>query len=287
MQTPPPVDTSQFWTDRTTNRSIMAIGAHADDIELTVGGTLSKYHQRGYGVVYVMTTNNMSGSWATKQSDGTITSRTPPWHEIMPQRKKEAAAAAAYFGTEPIHLDYPQKHYKHDDGRKVIVGYGAERPDCVPEGAVTILTAQEDDAAIQRVADLITEHNPEAVITHGGPMNNVEHFATQLLVLRAYWKAVDKGYEGMLLNWHDLGVNEHGEAYKHFDTFIDISNHFDDKLECTALHACQKPDPPRLDWPQWGPACGCGHAEVFTIVGRNRKPKQYGDFTLEILQNEK
>lgn len=287
MSNTPPVDTSQFWTDRTTNRSIMAIGAHADDIELTIGGTLSKYHERGYGVVYVMTTNNMFGSWVTMHDDGTITSRTPAWDEMMPQRKKEAAAGAAYFGTEPIHLDYPQKQYRHTDGRSIFVSYGAERPDCVPENMPTILTAQEDAAAIQRVADLITEHNPEAVITHGGAMNNVEHFATQLLVVRAYWKAVDDGFEGMLLNWHDLGINEHAEAYRHFDTFIDISNYFEKKLECCALHACQKPDPSRLDWPQWGPACGCKHAEVLTIVGRTRKPKQYGDFTLEVLRNEK
>jgi len=283
----PPIDTSKFWTDRTTNRSLMAIGAHADDIELTIGGTLSKYVDRDYKVVYVMTTNNMSGDWVTLNDDGTISQRTPACDEMMPQRKREAAAGAKFFGTEPIHLNFPQKHYRHADGRKIVVGYEAKRPDCVPPGVPTILTAQEDDAAIQRVTDLIIEHNSEAVITHGGPMNNIEHFATQLLVTRAYWKAVDAGYEGMLLNWHDLGVNEFAEAYKKFDTHVDITDYWDKKIECCALHACQKPDPTRLDWPQWGATCGCGHAEVFTIVGRNRKPKQYADFTLEILSNER
>lgn len=269
------------------SKSLMAIGAHADDIELQAGGTLAKYHDCGYRVVYVMATNNMSGGWATLQPDGTITSRQPPWHEIMPQRKKEAAAGARFFGTEPIHLDYPQKHFTRDDGKQVKLTYGGERPDCVPVGLPTILTAQEDPAAVHRVADLILEHNPEAILTHGGPMANVEHFTTLVLVTKAYWKAVEKGYVGMLLSWHDLGVNLFAEAYKHFDSFIDITDFWDKKLECSGLHACQKPDPARLDWPQWGPACGCGQAEVYTIIGRNRTPDQYGAFVLEILANER
>ena len=33
---------------------IMAIGAHADDIECEVGGTCLKYRDAGYEVVYVM-----------------------------------------------------------------------------------------------------------------------------------------------------------------------------------------------------------------------------------------
>ena len=266
---------------------LLAIGAHADDIELQAGGTVAKYHDHGYEIVYVMTTNNMSGGWATLQPDGSITSRLPPWHEIMPQRKKEAADAARYFGTEPIHLDYPQKHYTNDAGERVPISYGGDRPDCVPENTPTILTAQENAAAIERVTNLILEHQAEAIITHGGPMSNVEHFCTLVLVTKAYWKAVEAGYKGMLLSWHDLGVNLFAEAYKHFDSFIDISNYWEQKLESSGLHACQKPDPARLDWPQWGPACGCKHAEVFTIIGRNRWPEQYGAFTLEILQNER
>nr|MBC8228344.1 PIG-L family deacetylase [bacterium] len=35
---------------------IMAIGAHADDVEIRAGGTLAKYHEMGYEVVYVLTT---------------------------------------------------------------------------------------------------------------------------------------------------------------------------------------------------------------------------------------
>lgn len=70
----------------------MAIGAHADDIELNVGGTLAKYREMGYDVVYVMSTNNMSGGWSKLRPDGIRETRLPPFDEIMPQRKLEAAA---------------------------------------------------------------------------------------------------------------------------------------------------------------------------------------------------
>jgi LmbE family N-acetylglucosaminyl deacetylase len=269
------------------NRSIMAFGAHADDIELQAGGTLSKYIARGYSAIYVMTTNNMSGDWASLQPDGTVTSRRPPWHEIMPMRKIEAAAGAKFFKTEPIHLDYPQKHYVDERGDRVVVGYGSPRPECVPPGVPTILTAQENTAAVARVTDLILEHKPEAILTHGGPMENVEHFTTLVLVTKAYRAAVEKGYTGLLLNWHDLGVELYGKAYQHFDTHIDITEFWDHKIKSCLLHATQKPAAYRLDWPKWGPLCGCGHAEVYVIVDEGKPSEPAGEFTREIMSNRR
>ena len=77
-----------------TSKSIMAIFAHADDVELACGGTLSKYRKLfNYSISYIMSTNNMSGSWCKLNADGKLESRKCPWHEIMPQRKKEAAIA--------------------------------------------------------------------------------------------------------------------------------------------------------------------------------------------------
>lgn len=263
---------------------ILAIGAHADDLELQMGGTLAKYHAAGYDIAYVMATNNMSGGEKSLTQDGDA---RPTHIRTSELRQREADEAARFYGTTAIHLNHPQRHYHGADGNRVSLDYGS----CTPEGIdpliPNILHAHEHPPSIERVTNLILEHNPEAVFTQGGPMRNIEHFATQLLVTNAYWKAVGEGFEGMLLNWHDLGVNTFGEAYKHWDTFIDISNFWDAKMKASAIHKSQKPDPTILDWPQWGPACGCRHAEVFTIVGRNKKPVQYGALTLEILQNER
>ena len=270
-----------------TNRTLMAVGAHADDIELNAGGTLSKYRRRGYGVVYVMSTNNMSGGWSRLNPDGSVDVAKPPWFEIMPQRKVEAKAAAQAFGTEPIHLDHPQRHYARPDGATAEVRYGCDRPEGVPPDAPTILTAHEHQPSVQRVADLILEHKPEAVLTHGLITGDMEHSGTCLLTTKAYWKAVAAGHDGMLLHWRDLSQAPVGDAYGGWDTFVDVTEHWREKLAAIALHACQMPDVNRLDFPPWGAACGCGHAEVFVLVGRGRCPAQGAEFSAEVLSHVK
>jgi LmbE family N-acetylglucosaminyl deacetylase len=46
-------------------KSLMVIGAHCDDIELNFGGTMLKYHEKlKYDIIYVQSTNNMSGGWS-------------------------------------------------------------------------------------------------------------------------------------------------------------------------------------------------------------------------------
>ena len=45
-----------------TNKCMMVIGAHADDVEeVLAGGTMAKYKSEGYELVYVTTTNNAAG----------------------------------------------------------------------------------------------------------------------------------------------------------------------------------------------------------------------------------
>jgi LmbE family N-acetylglucosaminyl deacetylase len=72
---------------------IMAIGAHADDVEIRSGGTLAKYHKMGYEVVYVLTTNNTAGAH---------TSQTALEHAT--QRREEAREGAQILHTEPIYV---------------------------------------------------------------------------------------------------------------------------------------------------------------------------------------
>ena len=186
------------------NRTLMAVGAHADDLELNVGGTLLKYRERGYQVVYVMSTNNMAGAWTRGKPDGAFEVTLPPYYELMPQRKLEAAAGAKVLGTVPIHLDHPQRLFVRADGTRSELRYGSDRPDrVVPTDVPTILTAHEDKRAVQRLADLILEHKPEAILTHGPAQGDMEHIGTALLVTRSYQQAVAAGHDGMLLMWRD------------------------------------------------------------------------------------
>jgi LmbE family N-acetylglucosaminyl deacetylase len=269
-----------------TKQTLMAVGAHADDIELNVGGTLAKYCDVGYTAVYVMTTNNFSGIWCRRRPDGSIDKTKPPHDVIEPQRKREAEAGAKAFHTKPIHLDFPQRHYTRADGTVAEVRYGCDLPAGVPPDVPTILTAYEHEPSVQRVADLILAHQPEAILTHGVAAENIEHFATSLLMANAYGRATRAGYRGALLLWPELGATTFGRLNYEWNTFVDVTDSWERKLAAIALHESQIPTVDRLDFPAWGPTCGCGRAEVFSLIGEPRPLRaSESSFTLEILKH--
>jgi LmbE family N-acetylglucosaminyl deacetylase len=279
------------------NRSIMIVGAHADDNEIHCGGTALKYHDRGYDIIYVQSTNNMSGGVSTLHPDGKVTHDQSEGPVLMMQRRKrECAAAAAVLGAKPIHLDHPQRHYNGPGGKQVKLVYGTPLPEGVPANAPSILTAHENDAAVKRLTDLIVQTAPEVVFTHGVAQVNVEHFTTCLLVTNAYWKAVDAGFKGALLHWREahLGL---GELNARWDTFVDYSPYLDRKMALIGKHVCQMPKAHLEEFGHrrlakwWGSACGCIAAEVFTWVNRGRHRNDTGpivpDLSLELQQNSR
>jgi Uncharacterized proteins, LmbE homologs len=141
-----------------TEKNIMAVGAHADDIEFNVTGTLLKYHKAGYRVTYVMSTSNCSGVWGRLNEKGERYFEEVPWYIMMPRRKLEAARAAQeLFDTVPIHLDYAQRHYWDRNCVKKELRYGCEPLNCSGIDVPTIVTACEDKTAIENLADLILE----------------------------------------------------------------------------------------------------------------------------------
>ena len=279
----------------TVPRRLMAIGAHADDLEIHAGGTLAKYHSLGYEIVYVMATNNMSGSVQEVQPDGSTREFVEPPRQMMARRKRECDLAAAALGTAPIHLDHPQRHCIAPNGKdQMELRYGCTLPDGVPVDVPTILTAGENKAAIARLADLILEKDPECVLTHGICQGNIEHFATALLVTRAFWLATEKGYPGGLVQWREAHTL-HGDFHCRWETHVDYSGFLDRKMELIGLHACQMPDTKADDFGHrllstwYGKVCGCEAAEVYTWVRRPLRRDStgpaFGEFTFELLQN--
>lgn len=275
-------------------KTLMGIGAHADDIELGIGGTFFKYMEKGYKLIYVMATNNMSGGRGKWKKDGGIEFERPSSLEEMAIRKSEAAAGARMFGTEPIHLNHPQRHYNLEDGSTAELRYGAALPEGVPEDAPSILTAHEDEESQERVVKLIFQHNPEFIITHGLNQSDIEHYGTTLLVTKSFWRAVEKGYKGGLLYFlHNISI--HGEMSCRWNAFVDIGNYFEKKQKAVSLHKSQMlhRHPLRNINSAWGTACGCELAEVFTIGKRpeldSALPTEYMNyypsFSMEIMQN--
>jgi LmbE family N-acetylglucosaminyl deacetylase len=279
------------------NRTIMVVGAHADDIEIQTGGVLLKYREAGYSVVYVMATNNMSGSVNELLSDGTVRSTHEGTVDMMKRRKRECDDGARALGTVPIHLDHPQRHYWDEAAQtQVELRYGCALPAGVAPDVPSIMTAQEDPASIKRLADIILEKDPECVFAHDVCAMNVEHFATSLLATAAFWQAVDQGFRGALLHWREPHPRL-GEFTAHWDTFIDFTPYLDRKMALIGLHRCQMP---KAHLPtfghrglavQWGTACGCGAAEVFNWVRhadiRDTQGGNYPPLTLELVQNSR
>ena len=258
-------------------QKIMSIGAHADDVEVATGGLLAKFHDQHYEIVYVMSTNNMSGNVRELQSDGSFKNWKETPIPMMKRRKRECDDAAALLGTNPIHLDHPQRHYNGKDGEQIELRYNCDLPEGVPENVPSILTAYEDKKSRKRLVDLILENDPACIFAHGLCAGNIEHFATSLLVTKSYWEAVDAGYKGALLHWRE-DFTSFGLINTQWDTFIDISDYLDKKMELLGKHACQMPTAHypdhghRLRALKRGVACGCKAAEIFTWVSHDRRP---------------
>lgn len=265
------------------NSSIMGVVAHCDDIEFLFAGTLLKYHEEfNYRIAYVESTNNMSGSWAIN-SEGKPTLPPGdykkeklevfpgrfvwkiPWFIEMPRRKQEAADAAACFGTKPIFLDYPQRHFWNADLNKIDLTYGAPRPDCVPQNMPTIVTAHDSPEEVAKIADMILEQDPEVIITHAPVDYTEEHTATCHLIRKAFNKAKKQGYDGSLIFAHPVTSGLYGAFFDQFDTFVDITGFEQKKREVLGKHACQVPYPEHLDIEDVprGKRCGVGAAELF------------------------
>ncbi len=271
---------------------LMLIGAHADDIEFNFGGTAIKYHEQfGYEIVYVMATNNMSGQWNQHLDPALRKTRIPehllpeirrrenhsagilttvvPWNVIMPQRRKECEEAALkFFHTRPVYLDHPQRHYTDSRLEQIELRYGQEPPACVKGNVPSILTAHEDRDAVEKLAALILENNPEVIMTHALVDSNLEHSATHLLAKKAFKTARDRGYSGSFVCCLTVSPLNFGAVLEAYDTFVDISGYYRKKLEAIVTHSCQVPKYDYLELRDRGNGARAGveHAESYTIA---------------------
>jgi LmbE family N-acetylglucosaminyl deacetylase len=75
--------------------TVLAVGAHPDDIEMLCAGTLAKYAGAGHKVYMCHAANGNKGHFVI------------PSDELRLIRREEAKAAAAIIGAESISLDFP------------------------------------------------------------------------------------------------------------------------------------------------------------------------------------
>ena len=268
-------------------KTILAIGAHADDIELSFGATLIKYCRKyDYTIGYVMTTDNAAGEVISIGEDGKYHSTRPPAAQLQTIRQAEAnAAAREMFGTEAIHLNYPQRHYTAESGEKVELRYGVPGEYAGSEGVPTILTAHEDKAAVERLRDIILDVDPEVIITTNISDMNPEHQCTALLTVKAFREAQKKGQDSTLLHSMPPAPFPVGAYFNAGDTFVDTTGYYQEKLHAIGYHKCQKPRPELLDIRDFdeGVRFGCETAERFVVGALSQY--RTGPLTTEIRKN--
>ena len=89
--------------------TILAVGAHPDDLEILCGGTLAKYAKLGHTVVMAHILNGDKGHY-------TMDSET-----LAKVRKKESESAAGTIGSKAISIDIPDGQMFSDLGTRMQV----------------------------------------------------------------------------------------------------------------------------------------------------------------------
>ncbi|HUI72130.1 MAG TPA: PIG-L family deacetylase [Spirochaetia bacterium] len=102
-------------------RSVLALGAHPDDLEITCGGTLARYAKQGVGVTMFVATNGEKGG----------ISGDPV--EIARVRREEARRSGQVIGASVMQGPFPDGELEVDlESRKVIVdAIRQSKPDVV------------------------------------------------------------------------------------------------------------------------------------------------------------
>ncbi|MBN1672291.1 MAG: PIG-L family deacetylase [Kiritimatiellae bacterium] len=243
-------------------KAIMAIGAHADDIELRAAGTLAKYQRMGYAAVCVVASNDTAG--APKEWRQTAA-------EHCEQRRNEAREAARVLNAECIHLDFKEPMFEKKGERERLdfkpvdltdyPQWGRAKPplDCAPD----------IDEAVAELVALLCRYEPELVLTHP-PDEKPQHWATCVLSLKAFKQARRRVQLGTLYAWVD---NRMATVRAGPDFFVDVTETIEIKNRALRKHASQGFEKrlypstrPREEY--WGTFIGVPFAEAFSTLAR-------------------
>ncbi len=176
---------------------VLAIGAHADDIEIGMAGTIAKWVDAGKRIVICELTE------AELSSNGSV-----------PQRKEEAATAAALLGvSERINLKLPDRGL--------------------------FMT----DEYICIITEVIRKYQPELIFAPYHEDRHPDHGNCAKLVREAYFSAGIKkyNYEASLYQPHKARnlFQYFINGYSIPDFFIDISNFIEQKKSALAAYQSQ------------------------------------------------
>jgi LmbE family N-acetylglucosaminyl deacetylase len=252
-------------------KSICMIMAHADDIEYSAGGTFAKRCAEGYRALYGVMSRCNSGWTVTAEEGGFYA----PSVDIVPQRRKEAEAAAAVFGAELYYGDLLENCYTQRDGTLITPSFTGNRgpADDVPAGVPLVVAAGAgnwpEDPMVGELADLLTAWEPEVVVGQSFQNKNPDHFCAALILARAYERAKERVAIGPL--WVPVAAPGRTGIFPTLtaNRIVDVTGHEETALKALACHRSQGGHLPgaqegvRAKWRKWGEQHGSASAEGF------------------------
>jgi len=233
------------------------------------GGTLAKYRDMGYGICYVMCTNNTAAG--LEGIDG-----TPAL--VNATRARETNEAAAILGVTPIYLNYkesqmveepsgaPELFVRLDFKPFDLSDYPSAGRDKPP-----LVCAPDMPECVDELADIMVKYEPELILTHCTSEQNAEHWSACMLTLKAYRQACERVSLGNLYSWY---YDTNFTLLYTEDVFVDISDYIGVKLEMLRKHVSQGMDVPEpgacFQDRIWGASIGVRYAERFRFLAGGR-----------------
>jgi LmbE family N-acetylglucosaminyl deacetylase len=200
---------------------VMAVFAHPDDAEFGYGGTIAKWVSEGIEIVYVVATDGSKGS-----ADPTMTSE-----RLITMRRQEQRKAADVLGVKDI----------------VFLGY--------PDGYLEHTLALRKD-----IARAIRQFRPERLIAMtpyrsfsiNSYINHPDHLAVGDATLAAVYPTARDRLTFPELLAEGLEPYAVREVYvtgtDSPDTWVDITQTIDKKIEALRQHTSQIQSPEMPDW---------------------------------------
>lgn len=225
-------------------KTVLAVGAHADDIDFGASGTVAKFAAAGAAVHYLVVTDGSKGS-----ADTTMTKQ-----QLVAMRRREQRAAAASLGAKEVHfLDY------EDAMLEVTME--------LKKDIVRLIRKVKPDTVM--VMDPTMVYDPER-----GFINHPDHRAVGQATLDAVFPLARDH-----MTFPDLFLQEELPPHKvahvllinltRQNYYVDITDSLETKLAALQCHASQVPDEAQLRaWlteraTAMGQRAGCRYAEGF------------------------
>ena len=226
-------------------RDVVAVfGAHPDDLDWAAGGTAAVWAKQGREVYYVLTTSGDSG-------EDHIGRRKLTPAEMADIREAEQRIAASVLGVkEVVFLRLP-------DGR---LEPSLQLRDCL----VNVLRRLKPN--------IVVSLEPAQWPFDNFYLYHPDHRATALALYDAIYPAAGTA---SYVPEPDAGLPPHRVREVYFsgtanpDTYVDISDYIDLKIQALTSHRSQISDPERLadfvrEWAsKQGAEAGCAYAEAF------------------------